>query len=252
MVSRKIELPSLINTRSLEGMVNRNGKTIKPNNLIRSAKLCDGSREDLISLYTDYNLRTIVDFRNKVEAAFEPDPIIENQKYILNVIMPQRVEGITHEKNEEELDKSYESVKSPLEAKIHMGRFYRFMGINGYCQKMYKEFLHILLENENGSVLWHCSLGKDRCGIATALILAVLDFDKEAIIEDYLYTNENLYPGQVSKDDKFCYNNWAYRDYIESFFDAIDQDYDSIDNYLEKVMGIDKEKRNQFREKYLQ
>jgi len=38
-------------------------------------------------------------------------------------------------------------------------------------------------------VLVHCAAGKDRTGIAIALLLAVLDVPHETIIEDYLLTN---------------------------------------------------------------
>ncbi len=36
---------------------------------------------------------------------------------------------------------------------------------------------------------WHCSAGKDRAGFATILVLYLLDFKMEDIIEDYLSTN---------------------------------------------------------------
>jgi len=38
-------------------------------------------------------------------------------------------------------------------------------------------------------VLVHCAAGKDRTGIAVALLLAVLDVPRETIVEDYLLTN---------------------------------------------------------------
>jgi protein-tyrosine phosphatase len=38
-------------------------------------------------------------------------------------------------------------------------------------------------------VLVHCAAGKDRTGIAIALLLALLDVPHETVIEDYLLTN---------------------------------------------------------------
>jgi protein-tyrosine phosphatase len=38
-------------------------------------------------------------------------------------------------------------------------------------------------------ILVHCAAGKDRTGIAIALLLATLDVPHETIVEDYLLTN---------------------------------------------------------------
>ena len=50
----------------------------------------------------------------------------------------------------------------------------------------YGAFLSLLLdEDNNGSVLWHCSAGKDRVGLGTALLLSVLGVPRELILEDF-------------------------------------------------------------------
>jgi hypothetical protein len=41
-------------------------------------------------------------------------------------------------------------------------------------------------------VLFHCSAGKDRTGVATALLLSALGVDRETIIQDYLASAENV------------------------------------------------------------
>ena len=60
---------------------------------------------------------------------------------------------------------------------------------NAVGQKGYKEFLEILVK-ANGAVLWHCTSGKDRTGLAAMFILSVLGVDEDTIIKDYLLTNE--------------------------------------------------------------
>lgn len=38
--------------------------------------------------------------------------------------------------------------------------------------------------------MWHCTEGKDRCGLLTAVLLLALYVDRRQIMEDYLVTNE--------------------------------------------------------------
>ncbi|MBC8931267.1 tyrosine/lipid phosphatase LipA, partial [Escherichia coli] len=54
----------------------------------------------------------------------------------------------------------------------------------------YKDFFDILLANQDGSVLWHCTAGKDRAGFGTALVLSALGVDKNTVIDDYMLSNK--------------------------------------------------------------
>ena len=40
------------------------------------------------------------------------------------------------------------------------------------------------------SVLWHCTEGKDRCGLITAMLFSVLGVRCVVIMEDYMLTND--------------------------------------------------------------
>ena len=73
-----------------------------------------------------------------------------------------------------------------------MSAFYYSVGFSDDSVEGFKQFFKTLLNNDN-CILWHCSLGRDRCGMATALLLKLLDVDEESIIEDYLYTNQCLH-----------------------------------------------------------
>ena len=41
-----------------------------------------------------------------------------------------------------------------------------------------------------GGVLWHCTEGKDRCGLLSAVLLSALGIEYGTIMEDYMLTNE--------------------------------------------------------------
>ena len=53
-------------------------------------------------------------------------------------------------------------------------------------QNEYKRFFEILINRQAAPLLFHCSAGKDRTGIAAALLLSALGVDKETVMQDYL------------------------------------------------------------------
>jgi protein-tyrosine phosphatase len=43
-----------------------------------------------------------------------------------------------------------------------------------------------------GGVVYHCAAGKDRTGVVSAVLLGLLDVPDDAIVADYVATQENL------------------------------------------------------------
>jgi hypothetical protein len=66
------------------------------------------------------------------------------------------------------------------------------------ARTQYKKFFELLLAQNSGALLYHCSAGKDRTGVATALLLSALGVDRETVIKDYLlsahYVADKYYP----------------------------------------------------------
>jgi protein-tyrosine phosphatase len=107
-------------------------------------------------------------------------------------------------------------------------------------------------------VLVHCAAGKDRTGIAIALLLAVLDVPHETIIEDYLLTNTcdilqfsltqyqaqrgvaaGDHPLLTMPDDIRRVLFAAHRDYLQAAFDQMARDHGDVLEYLHEVVGVD-------------
>ncbi len=51
-------------------------------------------------------------------------------------------------------------------------------------------FLRVLARSESFSILYHCTAGRDRTGVATALLLETLRVRREDVVADYLISNE--------------------------------------------------------------
>ena len=140
---------------------------------------------------------------------------------------------------------------------------YAQMAADEYCLDRIKDFFDMMLEHGDGSFIWHCTSGKDRTGVTGALMLYALGADLDVIREDYLYTNEqnafyreNLLGMMKEKGagDDLVHEirvlesvDWRY---IESFLEGLVNAYGSLEDFLEKRMGLDSAKMNLLKDKY--
>lgn len=258
-----IKLEKLNNVRDLGGILTCDGKRIKEKRLIRSETLYKASQKDIQKLRDEYQLKTVVDFRTTIEAEQKPDPQIDGVKNIFNPIIKESVMGITREKSRLiDVPKRYVGMDGdPIE---YMRDMYKEIAFGDLAKKNYANFFNILLNQENGAVLWHCSAGKDRVGIGTVLLLSALNVSRETIIQDYLMTSyyfkdENKKLGLLLKigvrDKKVRSYVLALmdvkREYIMAVFDEIDKQ-GGMDKFLSDVMGLTDEKREKLRKMYLE
>lgn len=111
------------------------------------------------------------------------------------------------------------------------------------------------------TTLWHCTAGKDRAGMTTALVLSSLGVDRQVIINDFMLSNTYLSAYNLQT---VSYINSQYgagvgeqlmpllgveEEYITTFFQNIETTYGSVDNFL-KVLKVDTSKmRKNFLEK---
>lgn len=116
-----------------------------------------------------------------------------------------------------------------------------------------------------GCVLWHCSAGKDRTGIAAAFLELVLGVSPALVIEDYLASNRYVQPGWSKALMALGRNGMlpsaAYNllhllytveeQSIVAAFDAIEQEWGSFYAYCEQELNLDAEKIAQLRAAYL-
>ena len=131
-----------------------------------------------------------------------------------------------------------------------------------YMQKSYKEIIEknsnkfaemfdVFLDKNNYPILISSHLGKDRAGIAAALLLYALGVPDYIIEEDYLISNLHIdpkktvtfsYPLPESLQEAMTALFSANSAYFKYAFDYVRDTYGSIDNYLEKELGVTKGK----------
>ncbi|MCQ4670170.1 tyrosine-protein phosphatase [Lactonifactor longoviformis] len=264
----RIELENLYNTRDLGGYRTLEGKKIRPKRLLRSGTLERATDRDIRTLTDEYQMKTVVDFRTRAEMDQKPDPPIEGVTFIHNPILTEAQMGITRE--EENNAKSFMNMLMEYTRKIQDNPMafgediYPQLVTNEESVYHYRRFFEILLEQEEGAVLWHCTAGKDRVGTGTALLLSALNVDRETILQDYMLTNTYIEPEtqrmqeMVSRftTDPVVFRtlrvlNGVERGYLESVFQTIDRVYGSLKEFLENQMGLNRERRMELCHRYL-
>lgn len=112
-------------------------------------------------------------------------------------------------------------------------------------QDVYKEFFSILSEKENAPLLFHCSAGKDRTGIAAALLLSALGVDRETVTEDYMLSAEHItkkYEFITREHPELKPLTTVRKEYLETAFRGIDEEFGGIERYLIDNLEVDLDK----------
>ena len=265
---RRIPLEGLHNTRDLGGFETADGKKIRPRRLLRSGQLAGMTETDKQILTQEYGLRTDVDFRTGQERGEAPDPELPGVAYVVNPILSDQAIGITREQSaEKDMMKMLVQQMSSSEkaAEEYMAGLYRNLVMDPFSRQQYRKFFDILLAQEEGAVLWHCSAGKDRVGVGTALLLSALNVPRETILADYMMVNTftaDVVEGHLEKLKERLQNPQlidclrelmqVQESYLIRVFQAIEETYGTMDALLEKEMGLDEERRERLREMYLE
>lgn len=111
----------------------------------------------------------------------------------------------------------------------------------------YRE-LFARLESGEGATVVNCTAGKDRTGIASALVLTALGVPYETVRQDFLLTNgapgmETLQanlsgPLASLPADVVAPIVGVDGSYLDTAFAQIRQDYGSVEGYLDKELGV--------------
>ncbi|MDE7263762.1 MAG: tyrosine-protein phosphatase [Anaeroplasmataceae bacterium] len=258
-----IQLKNTKNTRSLSDLKNKSGKHIKNHLLIRSDALHKVDASDIQILTEEYHLKRVIDLRCDNEVKNNPDVSMTGVEIYLNPILPSERVGITKKGNDEEDFRDFiEAIqKNGADSSVKfMTDVYQEAIVSDFSRKAYQKFLKLLLTDAKGATLWHCSAGKDRAGFATILVLYALDFRLEDIIEDYLSTN-NYYQGNIEHFVSICGEEYrevlktifgVKKEYIDVILKCIEENYGSIEEYMENGLYFTKEDCYKLQELYLE
>lgn len=256
----RVELLQTSNTRDLGGLRTTDDRHILPHRLLRSDALYHLAGADQKKLAEEYRLRRVVDFRASVEVARKPDTMIPGVEYYHIPLLDEEMAGVSPMSSMEQAMKSFSGDTSE-----RMETFYEAMMSDQYTVKQLARFVDLLLQPVDGAILWHCSAGKDRTGIATALVLTILGVPRRTIREDYVRSNAFLEPdlqymtrlmdsrpgSDEAEKEALTAAFRVEESYLNKVFYSIDRNYGSMQNFLRKGLYLSPKAIDRLREKYL-
>ena len=240
-----IELRGAKNLRDLGGTVCADGSVIKPRRFIRGGELSRITAADIRTLRDYCRVRTVIDLRTPKETEEKPDRKIGDIDSFSVPIVSAATMGISHEKG---TNSPRGLARIPV-----MEELYRDIIRSEYSQTQLGKALRLILEgSENGTVMWHCTVGKDRCGILSALVLYILGADMDTIYKDYLLTNRvsqvrsslfYVVAHIITANNKETANRvlgiyTARRSFLEAAFDEMTAICGSVEGYIREKLGL--------------
>ena len=250
-------MSTISNARELGGYKTRDGKTVREGVLLRTAALTDASQEELNSLIRDYNLSAVIDLRASYELAEEPEPALDgvaqyNFKIMDEQMMAERAAGIYPVLTDPNVD-PVKRMTAILDAGVISDQMYVEFLQGETGKEGFRDFFQVLLETPEGSaVLWHCTNGKDRTGVAAMLLLGVLNVDEKTIMDDFMLTNTcfeeeiramRAQLSQYIKDEAMLEElmvtgRGVYAPYMQNAIDYIKENYGDIPGYVKTELGL--------------
>ena len=235
---RHVALEGARNFRDLGGLATRDGGITRHGIVYRSDALSSLSPRDHSKLMA-LNLTTVVDFRTDDEREREPDrlPPDDDLKIITSGFFPQGNREMIVDINSGKLD-------TPG-AHAAMLEQYRNLALD-HCA-IYRELIDAVLTPGQTPLVFHCASGKDRTGLAAAVILLAVGVAPELVVEDYTISNFQRRPvhlfGPAPRNPAVEQVMSAVPDYIEYAIRAMHEVYGSIESYLVDGIKLDRATR---------
>jgi len=230
------------NFRDIGGYVTKDGRHVRWGQVFRSGELSHLTPLDREKL-DDLSLVSVVDLRAQDERdqapslwGHRPDDLYESPKLTIAPVMKKLLQDTP---SAEALKKKMEIVYSET--------------ITNYRAE-YSELFHRVAAGKL-PILVNCTAGKDRTGVAIALLLSAVDVPRSTVMADYELTEKLVPPNPAQKrsapvggaakagfaDLPAASRNALWRAdpaYLTAALDAVDREYGSIHGYMRRALGL--------------
>lgn len=171
-------VPGILNFRAVAPFAAAGGR-LKPQALFRCGAF-DGIAPEGRAALRAAGVRTVFDLRSEQEKGRAPSPLLQYPEF--------RVRSHAHSIRSGDLAALLEDpCATPEQCRAEMARIYAQMPL------VFVDVFALLFRTaatDGAPLAIHCTAGKDRTGIAVALILDLLGVNRADIMEDYLQSND--------------------------------------------------------------
>jgi protein-tyrosine phosphatase len=249
--SRLIALEGASNFRDLGGYAGAAGRHVKRGLIFRSGTLAHLTAADQANL-SARGIRTICDLRTTSERLREP-----------SAALPARTLRWDYELDHGAVIGAVSVLEPRAQAvRAAVMEFYR-TAPEDFAER-FRELFQALCGAETPLVI-HCTAGKDRTGVAAALVLGALGVARSELIADYVLSERCIdYERTLGGPGG---GSWAFLDrlapdlraplfasepaYIEAMLDGLAERYGSLEQYLRMRLHVDAANLERLRRLYL-
>ncbi|MBP7135001.1 MAG: tyrosine-protein phosphatase [Sphingomonadaceae bacterium] len=246
---RVLPLQGIHNFRDYGGYSTRGGK-LRTGRLFRSGQHVDATPSDL-DLIAALNIEKIVDLRGNHERTLYP--CLRPREFSAEVLF---ADGETAGSGNAPHIEAARDVATAEQAHAAMVRLYALMPFRPKLVEVLRLYFGALAES-TGATLLHCLAGKDRTGLAAALLHRLVGVHQDDVMADYLLTNEagnmerRIAAGAETVRANFgpAMDDAAIRtlmsvhpEYLETAFAAIEREHGTLECYARDVLAVSKPK----------
>lgn len=228
----------------------------------RSGMLCGLTDIADRKAFETLQIKTILDFRSDGEVNEAPDPVFSGSDYV-HVCALYGDDGAAVSFSPSDIRNMLADPRliagqsSPVLSDMYQSMPFKNPGF----QRLFSE-----IEQGNVPILFHCTAGKDRTGVAAMLILLALGVDEATALYDYeltnLYRKDAVKAAMLRHADRlaempqlktvFAMMEGVDRKSAECTLNTIKETYGSYDAYFEAEYGLTEERLLALRKRYLE
>ncbi|MXV86498.1 MAG: tyrosine-protein phosphatase [Acidimicrobiales bacterium] len=176
-----VTLEGARNCRDLGGYPAEGGRHVRMGALFRSDRLSTLTIDDLDELGSR-GIRTVVDFRAGPEVERDRSRLWPGVTAHISLPVGDTVDG-----DISMVDQIFEGRLRSVSEDDMAGLYLQMIGQYG---ERFAQLVALAADVDQLPMLFHCTAGKDRSGIASALLLEALGVDRETVLDDYCLSNE--------------------------------------------------------------
>jgi protein-tyrosine phosphatase len=224
-----------VNLRDLGGY--RAGNAVVRRGVVfRSGMTHHISEAGVRALVERYGLRTVIDLRAAVE--HEQDGFAPFEPLGLRVHLLPVADNLNAPAEEQR--RRYEQMRA--------GTFdwaASYLRLTRAGRGVYRRFFEVLAEPDALPAVFHCTAGRDRTGVAAALLLSVLGVSRADVAHDYALSGVLLRPHvrrfirassrMQMTEDELARVLETRHDAMDRFLDALSGEYGSVEGYLADI-----------------
>lgn len=228
--SREIDLTSVHNFRDLGGYKTGNGSMVGWRKLFRSSDLNSLNRSDLGKLRNELGITSVLNLKSSFEIEHHGMGLLADSGIKCHNV------ALISNAGKSAANKIHFSDFSNL------GDYYFGLAQQQEFGQRIVEALKIIADPANQPLVFHCTHGKDRTGILSAVVLGILEVNDGDIISDYCLTApyiKEVY-NRIKNQPQSSANLQNFPEYFWTivpgsmvrFLSALKQEYGSIRQYV--------------------